>query len=108
MTGPAAPPARARLRPTPLGGLVVGAYVGAMVPAMIIGVLIGAEQAGGAFGRLAIPLGVVTGPLILVAELADLFGGQSILAMRILPWAAVAAGLGGWVGRRWAKAAADR
>ena len=98
MTGPANPPARARLRLTPIGGLVVGAYFGAMVPAMIIGVLIGAEQAGGAFGRL----------LILVAELADLFGGQSILAMRILPWAAVAAGLGGWVGRRWAKAAADR
>ena len=106
MTGPANPPARARLRLTPIGGLVVGAYFGAMVPAMIIGMMIGAEQAEGAFGSLAIPLGIVSGPLILLTEFADLFDGRPFFALRILPWAMVAAGLGGWLGRRWARSVA--
>jgi hypothetical protein len=102
---PAAKPKPAGLRLTPLGGLIAGAYVGAMVPAMIIGMMIGAEQSDGAFGQLAIPLGVVSGPLILFAEFADLFDGRPLFALRILPWAVPAAVLGGWLGRRWAQAA---
>jgi len=84
-------------KPSSLAAAFVGALLGIVVAAMAKGALIGWDQTDAGWGWLSVPVGLISGPLLLFADMLALVGPPGATLI-VLPWCAIGAAIGAIAG----------
>lgn len=85
-------------RTSPPAAALLGALVGAVMACMAKGALIGWSQTNAGWGWLSVPVGAISGPLLLFADLLAVSGKGPPGTLLVLPWAAIGAAIGALAG----------
>lgn len=86
-------------KPSSLAAAFMGALLGIIVAAMAKGALIGLGQTESGWGWLSVPIGAISGPLLLFVDLLAASGkGPPGGTLIVLPWCAIGAAIGAIAG----------